>query len=187
MIGMAMLAEGLSLPCPAVVALLMAGAAAAHGNLSVWRSAVVAAGSYTLGSMVPYYIGRNFHRLQDSPWIGSLVDSSLQALEQVKSLFQRHGDKVVAFSRPFWVGNFVSYFAGLYHMSITKFLLLTLLGTSVWTITTLYVGWLFSNNLPKAAAIMKRYSSLAFVLMVVVAVVIWWWRRRQQTISTIKD
>lgn len=172
-VGLAMLAEGLTLPCPALIVLLMAGAACAAGKLSFWLTVVIAAGSYTLGSLVPYYIGYNLPRLQRLPWAGRFIATSLRALDQISCLFRRHGERVVALIRPFWIGNLISYFAGLSRMPYYKFLAYTFLGISAWSVSVVFIGQVFSSNLPKAAALIKHYSGLAFFLILIIGLGSW--------------
>lgn len=186
-IGIAMLAEGLTLPCPALLILLAAGAASVAGAMDFWLMVIVAAGSYTLGSLIPYYIGYNLPRLQGLPWVGRFIESSLQALAQVNSLFNRHGEKIVALFRPFWIGNLVSYFAGLNRMPYYKFLAYTFFGIAAWSTTVIYLGRLFSSNLPKAAALIKHYSGIAFVLVVVIIALGWWLTKIRQARRSLTD
>lgn len=169
-----MLAEGLTLPCPALIVLLMAGAACAVGKLNFWLAVFIAAGTYTIGALVPYYIGYNLPKLQGLPWVGRFISAPLQALDQINSLVGKHGEKVVAIIRPFWIGNLISYFAGLHRMSFGKFMAYTFVGISAWSVTVVYVGHIFSSNLPKAAALIKHYSGIAFVLMVGLGLIGWW-------------
>lgn len=182
-IGLSMLAEGLTLPCPALIVLLMAGAACAAGKLSFGLAVVIAAGSYTLGSLIPYYIGYNLPRLQNLPWVGHFIETSLRALDQTNSLFRRHGEKIVALIRPFWIGNLVSYFAGLNRMPYHKFLAYTFLGISAWSVSVIFVGQVFSSNLPKAAALIKHYSGIVFVVLIIIGLAGWrlnkLWHARQ--------
>ncbi|NLW17747.1 MAG: DedA family protein, partial [Firmicutes bacterium] len=180
-IGVAMLAEGLTLPCPALIVLLMAGAACAAHKMDFWLAAFIASTSYTLGALVPYYIGYNLPRLQNLPWAGRFIATSLQALEQVYSLFGRHGEKIVALMRPFWIGNLVSYFAGLNRMPYYKFLSYTFVGISAWSASVIFIGQVFSSNLPKAAALIKHYSGIAFLLLLVVLMGSWLLFRLRQS------
>lgn len=172
-IGLAMLAEGLTLPCPALIVLLMAGAACAVGKMSFWLAALIAATAYTIGAMIPYYIGYNLPKLQSLPWVGRFVAAPLHYLDQINPLIGRHGEKVVAIIRPFWIGNLISYFAGLHRMPCYKFLGYTFVGISAWSISVIFVGQVFSSNLPRAAALIKHYSGIAFVLLSVVFMGSW--------------
>lgn len=172
-VALATLAEGLTLPCPALAVLLMAGAAVASGKLSFVAVVLVAATSYTLGAVVPYLIGLNLPRMRRLPWAGRFIEASLKYLDQVNQLFIRHGDKIVALARPFWIGNCVSYFAGLSRMRPGKFLAFTFLGIGTWSATVVFLGQLFSANLGKASRLIKQYSTVVFFAVVLLALAAW--------------
>lgn len=173
-IGLAALAEGLTIPCPSMAVLLMAGAASTSDKLSFWATVLVAAVSYTIGSIIPYLIGYNIPRMRTLPWAGRFIEASLKSLDQVNQLFTRHGEKIVALARPFWIGNCVSYFAGLNRMAPWKFLVFTFLGIFTWSMTVVYIGSIFSANLGKAASLIKQYSWIAFFALVAAIAIGWW-------------
>lgn len=172
-IGLAALAEGLTLPCPSLIVMLMAGAACATHKMLFWPSVFIAAISYTLGSIVPYLIGYNIPRMKSLPWVGRFIEASLKSLDQVNKLFVKHGEKIVALARPFWIGNCVSYFAGIYKMSAWKFMAFTFLGIFGWATTVVYLGFVFSANLGRAADLIKHYSWIAVVIVVVLGLAGW--------------
>lgn len=178
-VALAMLAEGLTLPCPAVAVLLMAGAAVAGGKLSFWIVVVIAGTAYTIGSIIPYYLGRNIVYIQKLAWAEKLTRKSAKHLTRLSLLFDKHGDQMVAFSRPFWIGNFVSYFAGLARMSLVKFLVLTFSGIFTWSLVVVSIGEAFSSNLPKAAKLIKEYSLMASIGVVVILIGAYWFRTRK--------
>ena len=176
-IGLASLAEGLTLPCPSMVVLLMAGAATVSHKLLFWPAVFIAATAYTLGSIVPYLIGYNIPRMKALPWAGRFVEASLKSLDQVNQLFIKHGEKIVALARPFWIGNCVSYFAGLNRMAPWKFMLFTFMGIFAWSTTVVYLGSVFSANLGKAAALIKHYSLIALIIAITLGFGGWWLSR----------
>ncbi len=172
-IALATLAEGLTIPCPSMAVMLMAGAATVTGKVSFWTAVAVSSVSYTIGAIIPYTIGYHIPKLQSLPWVGRLVKGSLESLHEVNALFNRHGEKIVALARPFWIGNCVSYFAGLNRMNPWKFMLFTFFGISGWSVVVVYVGHVFSANLGKAATLLRNYSGIAFVSLVVCGAGAW--------------
>ena len=86
----------------------------------------------------------------------------------------KHGDQIVAFSRPFWIGNFVSYFAGLARMSLVKFVVLTFSGIFAWSLVVVSIGEAFSSNLPKAAKLIKDYSLMTTIGVIVIVFGAYW-------------
>jgi len=169
-VALAMFAEGLTLPCPAVAILLTAGAAVATNKLSLWPIVFISSIAYTVGSIIPYFLGSNIVYLQKFAWAEHLIQKSAKHIERLGRLFNKHGDIIVALSRPFWIGNFVSYFAGLARMSLIKFSILTFGGIFAWSLTVVSLGEMFSNNIPRAAALIKQYSAIAMVAVVVLLV-----------------
>jgi len=180
-VGLAMLAEGLTIPCPAVAVLLMAGSAVAMGRLSFWVVVGIAALSYSTGSYVPYLLGRRCTRFHTNSWAGKLIAKSDKHLERVASFFARYGEPSVALARPFWIGNYVSYFAGLGKMQTHRFLLFTFTGITVWSAAVVGLGQRFSKDLPLASSLIQRYSLWA-VLIVLMLTSIYCFRRRSRLI-----
>ena len=179
-VALAMLAEGLTLPCPAVLVLLMAGAATKAGRLSYPMTIVIATSAYSLGALLPYYLGRNLSRLESLPWVGRLIAKSLKALEETTALFRRHGEITVALSRPFWIGNLVSYFAGISGMGGGRFFLYTLLGILPWSMVVTLLGQAFSSNLPKAMYMIRHYSEIGMGLLIFSAFAAWLYVKYRQ-------
>ena len=154
------LAEGLSLPFPSIVLLIMAGAAVAMGRMSFWSVALLASLAYTLGAVIPYYIGFNLPKLKRYSWVANFAKKTPKPLHQMNKLFAKHGNKIVALSRPFLIGNCISYVAGLAHMSPLKFVAYTFLGILPWATAATLAGLLFGSNIDKAVSMFTRYFFL---------------------------
>lgn len=157
-VGLGTLAEGLSLPFPSVIFVVMAGAAVASGAMSFWPVVLLASTAYTVGAILPYYLGYNLVRLTRYAWVQSVLDKLPQPAIAVNNLFARHGNKIVALSRPFWIGNCVSYFAGINRMHTLKFILYTYLGILPWAIAGTYAGTIFGANTSKALGFVVNYA-----------------------------
>lgn len=157
-VGLGTLAEGLSLPFPSLIFIIMAGAAVAAGRMSFWAVVLLASSAYTLGAIMPYYLGYNLTRLTRYRIVRDILDKLPQPAIAVNNLFARHGNKIVALSRPFWIGNCVSYFAGINKMHTLKFILYTYLGILPWAIAGTYAGTIFGANTAKALEFVTNYA-----------------------------
>ncbi len=157
-VGLGTLAEGLSLPFPSLIFIIMAGAAVAAGRMSFWNVVFLASTAYTLGAIMPYYLGYNLARLTKYRFVRDILDRLPQPAIAVNSLFARHGNKIVALSRPFWIGNCVSYFAGINKMPTLKFVLYTYLGIFPWAMAGTYAGTIFGANTAKALEFVTNYA-----------------------------
>ncbi len=170
-VGLGTLAEGLSLPFPSLIFIIMAGAAVAAGRMSFWAVVLLASTAYTLGAIMPYYLGYNLTRLTRYRVVRDILDKLPQPAIAVNNLFARHGNKIVALSRPFWIGNCVSYFAGINKMHTLKFILYTYLGILPWAIAGTYAGTIFGANTAKALSFVANYAYLVvFGLVTLLAV-----------------
>lgn len=170
-VGLGTLAEGLSLPFPSVIFVVMAGAAVASGAMSFWPVVLLASTAYTVGAILPYYLGYNLLRLTKYAWVQSVLDKLPQPAIAVNNLFARHGNKIVALSRPFWIGNCVSYFAGINRMHTLKFILYTYLGILPWAIAGTYAGTIFGANTTKALGFVVDYAFIMAGVLVLVLIV----------------
>ena len=159
-VALGTLAEGVSLPFPSIIFVIMAGAAVASGRMSFWAVIFLASTAYTIGAIIPYCLGYNLKKLDRFPWIQNLISRLPQPAITVNNLFSRHGSKIVALSRPFWIGNCVSYFAGLNRMPTLKFVFYTFLGIFPWAIAATYAGTVFGANTALAMNFVSNYTYL---------------------------
>ena len=172
------LAEGLSLPFPSIILLIMAGAAVATGRMSFWAVTILASLAYTMGAVIPYYIGSNLPRLQKYAWASKFADRLSKPMCQMNELFAKHGSKIVALSRPFLIGNCISYVAGLAHMSPVKFVAYTFIGILPWATAATLAGLLFGANLDKAVSMFSHYFFWAFAVVFVAVILYTYGKKR---------
>lgn len=167
MIMLGSLAEGLSLPFPSIVLMIMAGTAVAHGRMSFSVVVLIASLAYTAGALIPYTIGFHLPRLKKYPWCARFAETP--PFWRVNELFTKHGPKIVALSRPFLIGNCVSYVAGLTHMAPIKFVAYTFAGILPWAVAATTIGLLFGANLDKAVDLFQGYTT-AFAVVLLAAI-----------------
>lgn len=183
MIFLGSLAEGLSFPFPSIVLLIMAGTAVAMGKMSFWGVAILASLAYTLGAVIPYWIGFNLPKLKKYSWATRFAENTPKPFKQINDLFAKHGNKIVALSRPFLIGNCISYVAGLARMSPLKFVAYTFAGILPWAVTATLAGYFFGSNIQYAVKLVQNYSLLALGVVITGGVLYmygrrWWTRER---------
>lgn len=178
MVMLGSLAEGLSLPFPSIVLMIMAGTAVAHGKMSFGVVVLLASLAYTAGALIPYTIGFNLARLKKYSWCARFAERT--PFWRVNDLFNKHGPKIVALSRPFLIGNCVSYVAGLTHMPPVKFAAYTFAGILPWAVVATTVGLLFGANLDKAVNMFQGYSSVFAVLLLAAACVMYYYKKHRK-------
>ncbi|NMI01579.1 DedA family protein [Pseudonocardia sp. K10HN5] len=148
-VGFLIFLENVVPPIPSEVILPLAGFRARTGAVEVlWVWPMATAGS-VLGALVLYGLGawlgyERLHRLSARRWF---VLSSQADLERGRTLFDRHGGKLVLVGRcvPL-IRSVVSVPAGVAGMPMTRFVVLTAIGSGVWNAVFIGLGWMLGEN-----------------------------------------
>ncbi|HET7202243.1 MAG TPA: DedA family protein [Steroidobacteraceae bacterium] len=179
-IALLMLLENIVPPLPSELIMPMAGFVAAGGKLSL--VGVILAG--TLGSVAGalpwYYLGRWLGPERLRQWAGRhgrwLTLTPAQA-DRVDAWFARHCGKAVFFGRlaPA-VRTLVSVPAGLFGMSLRRFLLYTALGSGLWSTALAVAGHSLRDGYAQVSHVLNPATNLvvaAIVLVYVYRVIRW--------------
>ncbi|MFZ3579960.1 DedA family protein [Virgibacillus sp. DJP39] len=160
----AMFLEGSSLPFPGIAVIL------AYGYIlpfDYWDNLLVAAWMsvvYSVASLIPYFIGHKLEiKLQKSPKKG---------LKKAKKLFSRYGRWSVSFSRPFGLGNYISYVAGMSKMKIITYLLFTFIGIFPWSYGMLLLGNYFNGSYQAFKSFYKNNSIYLYIAVAIIVGII---------------
>ena len=151
----AMFLEGSSLPFPGIAVVLAYGYILPFSYWNtVWVAAVMSV-VYWMASLLPYFLGSKLEGLfQKRPKIG---------LQKAKDLFVRYGAWSVAMSRPFGLGNYISYVAGMSKMRLTPYLLLTFIGIYPWSYVMILVGNYFNGSYEAFKAFYQNNSVYLYI------------------------
>jgi membrane protein DedA with SNARE-associated domain len=166
--------EGTSIPFPGSVVLILVGFIIYKGGLNIWYAIFLGGLFYSLASIVPYYIGKNIK--------GSLFNFleiyckvPRKRITTMEEFFYKHGEFSICISRPFFIGNYVSYFAGIANINIFKFFILTFIGILPWTTLYLWLGYYFRGNINRVYLFLEKYNIttagvLIFIIMGIIIV-----------------
>jgi membrane protein DedA with SNARE-associated domain len=139
-------AESAGALVPGETALIVAGALAGQGRLSLPLVVAVAAGGAILGDNVGYLIGRRgLRRLLDRP--GRWATGRRRLLAQGEEFFLRHGPLAVFFGR--WLPGLrvvASWLAGANRMRWRRFLFWNALGGIAWAGTVGTAAYLLGRS-----------------------------------------
>jgi membrane protein DedA with SNARE-associated domain len=172
-IVLVMALENVFPPIPSELVMPLAGFMAAEGTFNL--GAVIVAGMIgsVIGALALYYLGlwanepiiRAFVRR----W-GRYALISENDLDVSLSYFSRYGEAVIFFGRliPI-VRSLISVPAGMQRMPLPRFLLFTVIGTTIWSAILTIAGWMLEENYERVAGVVERYQSLV-ILLVVLAV-----------------
>jgi membrane protein DedA with SNARE-associated domain len=149
-IALLMLLENVLPPLPSELIMPMAGFVAANGQLNL--VGVILAG--TLGSVAGalpwYYLGNVLGRERLRRWAGRhgrWLTLEPKDVDRANDWFEKHCGKAVFFGRLVpAVRTLISVPAGLFGMSLRRFLTYTTLGSALWTSALVCAGYSLRDN-----------------------------------------
>lgn len=161
----AVFAEQIGLPIPAIPVLLAAGALAGTGRMDLGAAVVLTVVACTLGDLIWYVLGRYKGRHV----LGLLCRISLEpdsCVRQTESFFLRHGSWSLVLAKFIpGVSTVTPALAGLFAVTIRRFLLFNGLGAFLWAMAFIVPGYLFSSQLAELSARVARYGSSLGILV----------------------
>jgi len=159
-------AKQAGLPIPAVPVLLAAGAMAGAGQMNLLLAIVLAVVACLLGDLIWYYLGR----YRGGRVLKVLCRISLEpdsCVRRTEEFFTRHGIRSLVFAK-FLPGlsTVTPSLAGMFGVSVERFLLYNGLGALLWTVAFVAPGYLLSDQLEQVAAYAARFGGAVAVLAV---------------------
>ena len=165
-------------PVPSELVVPPAGYLAAQGQMNVWL--IILCG--TLGSLLgalfnyalAYYLGR--------PWIlkyGRYFLLPPDKFAKVESFFIKHGEISTFTGRlVIVVRHLISLPAGLARMSLKRFCVFTVLGSSLWVAVLTWIGYFVGNNPELMRLYYKEVCvALALGMVMILAGYIFWQKK----------
>lgn len=167
-----MVAENIFPPIPSELIMPFAGYVAANGELNV--VGVLIAG--TLGSLVgtsAWYIAARLLGLHRFVWLcnklGRVATLSEDDIDKADHWFKRHGIWAVLIGRLIpAIRTLISVPAGLAAMPFGQFLLISAVGTVIWTAILTGAGYLLQANFHAVEAWVDPVSTAVVILAVVI-------------------
>jgi membrane protein DedA with SNARE-associated domain len=160
-----MAVEGLSIPVPGILIALTLGYVL---NLNIMEISLTAAGMslvYSIASYVPYKIG---YRLENV-----IRRKHERELQIAQNYFNKYGDFSIALLRPFAVGNYISYIAGMSKTKLLKYIALTFIGIFPWSFIVLLIGRFSKGDINIGIRLIQGYTGYIWIgaLIIVLAYV----------------
>ncbi|MCI6107645.1 MAG: DedA family protein [Candidatus Faecimonas sp.] len=168
--------ENIFPPIPSEVVLLFGGFMTTYSKLSVTFMVLFSTLGSVAGAIVLYYIGKilNKDRLKKivAGKIGKVLRLKVNDIEKAVCWFDTKGNKTVFFCRfiPV-VRSLISIPAGMSEMSMSKFLLYTFAGSSIWNTVLLIIGNRVGNNWKDILYIMNQYSHIVLILLILALII----------------
>jgi undecaprenyl-diphosphatase len=165
---------------PGETVMLLGGAVAGQGAISIYLLIAVAWFAAWLGDTFSFFLGRRLGRefvMKHGPRFGI----SHERFEKVEDYFGRHGGKTI------FIGRFISlvrafapFVAGSSGMRYRAFVPYSILGTGLWASAHILVGYFFSRSIETAGKYAAKGAFLLATLIVVVATTVFVVRRLRE-------
>lgn len=173
-IGMAI--ESINIPLPSEALMTFAGALVADGRFEFWWVVLAGAVGNVIGSVGNYYLGAYGGR----PFIekyGKYFLIHHKDLETADRWFAKYGLFAVFFTRllPI-IRTFISFPAGISRVPMVPFIVLTFIGSFIWSAFLTYIGYEFGKNYDTVFKPYLQKFEILIALLIVVAVV--WYVKR---------
>jgi membrane protein DedA with SNARE-associated domain/membrane-associated phospholipid phosphatase len=153
---------------PGETVMLLGGAVAGQGAISIYLLIAIAWFSAWAGDTTSFFLGRRLGRefvMRNGPRFGI----SHERFEKVEDYFSRHGGKTI------FIGRFISlvrafapFIAGSSGMRYRAFVPYSILGTGLWASAHILIGYFFSRSIDTAAKYAGRGAFLLGTLIVVI-------------------
>ncbi len=153
---------------PGETVMLLGGAVAGQGAISIYLLIAIAWFSAWAGDTTSFFLGRRLGRefvMRNGPRFGI----SHERFEKVEDYFSRHGGKTI------FIGRFISlvrafapFIAGSSGMRYRAFVPYSILGTGLWASAHILIGYFFSRSIDTAAKYAGRGAFLLGTLIVLV-------------------
>ena len=179
--------ENIFPPIPSEVILLFGGFMTTYSSMNLFGVTLVSTLGSLLGAVALYYIGKilNKERLKKivRGKAGKILRLKEKDIDMADQWFDTKGNKAVFFCRfiPL-VRSLISIPAGMSEMNMKKFVLYTILGSTVWNFVLTFVGSKVGQNWKAIARGLDQYSHVivAILLMVFFIAIILFYKKRKK-------
>ncbi len=170
-IALIMLAENLFPPIPSELVMPLAGFLVAQGQFNFLGSIIAGTTGSVVGAVILYYIGLVAGEPLVRPFIrnyGKWFLLSEADLDRALTVFGRHGDVMVFTGRVIpIIRSLISLPAGMHRMPMGRFLILTTIGSAIWTTLLTVAGYILGANWELVVEFINDYQKVVLVVLII--------------------
>ncbi len=161
----AMTIESACIPLPSEIILPFSGYLVWKGEFNLWLATLAGTFGNTAGSLIAYIVG--FYG--GKPFVlkyGKYFFVSHNDYYRAEKRFNQYGDSIAFFSRllPI-IRTFVSLPCGVAGMNLPKFLVYTTLGSFIWSLLFIYLGFKLGENWEALSPIFHKLDTVSLVVI----------------------
>jgi len=146
--------EGASIPFPGIILVITYGYILDPSMYEIIWIAFIMSITYSLLSYIPYLIGR---RLEVK-----IKRIFKERMVKAQDFMVKYGDVSVALTRPFGIGNYISYVAGIGKVKPWRYGILTFLGIYPWSFVMILLGKVYKGNNRVIMELLKDYAGYVY-------------------------
>jgi membrane protein DedA with SNARE-associated domain/rhodanese-related sulfurtransferase len=160
-------AEQIGLPLPAIPVLLAAGAVAGDGQANLGVITALSVVACLLGDMVWFELGRHRGR-QTLTLLCRIALEPDACVRRTENFFLIHGIRALILAKFIpGLSTLAPALAGLFRVSIGRFLLFNTAGSFLWSFSFLLLGYVFSDQISYVAELAVQFGKTAAAIIVV--------------------
>lgn len=175
--------DSLMVPLGSEAIMTLAGVLAYEGRFNFWIVVVVALAASMLGSTFSWLIGKYGGRRFLEKY-GRYVLIRQREIDRGDVFFRKHGEAAVMFGRVIpLVRTYISLPAGVALMQYRKFSVFTFIGSAIFIVALMALGYELAGQIPALLASEKVYSyaGAGIVVVAVFVLAVVWLRRRDSS------
>jgi membrane protein DedA with SNARE-associated domain len=169
-VALLMAIESANVPLPSEMILTYAGYLVYQGKMNIHLAALAGAIGCVLGSVPCYWLGQWGGR----PFIrkyGKWILVSEHDLEKAAAWTRKYGDLAFFLCRMLpIVRTFISTPAGVLHARFWPFVILTFLGSLIWSYFLVWIGMVFGENIEAFKHLWHKFDAAIALLVVVLGI-----------------
>lgn len=175
-----MFLENVFPPIPSELIMPAAGFAAAMGQMNIISVIIAGTLGSLLGALPLYYLGtvldeKRLYRLAER--YGKYVLVKPSDVTNAQKWFDKYGKSVIFFGRMVpAIRSLISIPAGMARMPMLPFLILTTIGSAIWTTILAYAGYVLGANYEVVEQFIAPISKGVVVVVLIIAFVIAFFR-----------
>jgi membrane protein DedA with SNARE-associated domain/rhodanese-related sulfurtransferase len=159
--------EQIGLPLPAIPVLLAAGAVAGDGQASVMLLTALSVAACLLGDIVWFELGRHRGR-QTLALLCRIALEPDACVRRTENFFLIHGIRALILAKFIpGLSTLAPALAGLFRISIGRFLLFNGAGALLWSFAFILLGYVFSDQIAYVAELAVQFGETTTAIIVV--------------------
>ncbi|VEG12119.1 DedA family protein [Moraxella cuniculi] len=179
-IALMMFLENVFPPIPSELIMPAAGFAASLGKINLLMVIIAGTVGSVLGALPLYYLGSKFDEVRLLRLVnryGKYLLISPQDIQNSQRWFDKYGKSVVFFGRMIpAIRSLISIPAGMARMPLLPFLILTAIGSFLWSTLLAYAGFVLGANYQKVAPVVESFGRYAAIIIGIL--VLYWLIKR---------